>query len=138
MSTTPIETTSATGPASGATLQEAAGSNLGKDAFLKLLVGQLKNQNPLSPVADQEFMAQMTAFSTLEQVSNLAVSSEVLNQTVAASQSIELIGHEVTYINEDEATVEGTVEHVVFKDGTFSLTIEGKTGISPGAVTEVR
>lgn len=136
---TPIQPLSATGPASGgATLQEAAGSNLGKDAFLKLLVGQLKNQNPLSPVADQEFMAQMTAFSTLEQVSNLAASSEALNQTVAANQSIDLIGHEVTYLDEEGESLEGTVEHVVFKDGSFTLTIEGKTGISPGAIKEVR
>ena len=47
-----------TGPAGG----------IGKDEFLKLLVGQLRNQNPMNPLGDQEFIAQMAAFSTSPKV----------------------------------------------------------------------
>lgn len=133
----PIQTLSATASSSSAPLSEASGS-LGKDDFLKLLVGQLQNQNPLSPVGDQEFMAQMAAFSTLEQVTNLATSNEQLNQTVATSQSIALLGHQVTYTKEDGSTAEGEVEHVSFDGESVTLTVGGESGILPGTITEVR
>ncbi len=81
---TPIDALGASGGGAGSALTKATGS-LGKDDFLKLLVGQLQNQNPLDPVGDQEFMAQMAAFSTLEQVSNLSASSERLETTSPSS-----------------------------------------------------
>ena len=46
-------------------------NNLDKDAFLKLLVTQLANQNPLNPVEDKEFIAQLAQFSSLEQMQDL-------------------------------------------------------------------
>jgi flagellar basal-body rod modification protein FlgD len=136
---TPIQTLSAPAPNGGAAtpLSEATGG-LGKDDFLKLLVGQLRNQNPLEPVKDQEFMGQMAAFSTLEQVTNLSASNERLNQTTSASQSIALIGHQVTYLKPDGTGAEGLVEHVSFGDEGFTLTIAGESGVAPGQVTEVR
>ncbi|KNF08817.1 flagellar basal body rod modification protein FlgD [Gottschalkia purinilytica] len=46
-------------------------NGLGKDAFLQILVTQLRNQDPLSPMEDKDFIAQMAQFSTLEQIQNL-------------------------------------------------------------------
>lgn len=52
---------------------------LGKDAFLKLLITQLRNQDPLNPMEDKEFIAQMAQFSTLEQM-------QELNKNILSSQ----------------------------------------------------
>jgi flagellar basal-body rod modification protein FlgD len=131
-----IGATGATGEAAKVKAQNEA-SGLNKDEFLQLLVAQLKNQDPTSPVGSQEFMSQMAAFSTLEQVTNLAVASEEQNQMLAANQSLSLVGHDVTYLKEDETTAEGKVESVEFGEGGFSLTIDGESGIPAGAVTKV-
>lgn len=118
--------------------ESAEQSGLNKDEFLQLLVGQLKNQNPLSPVGSQEFMSQMAAFSTLEQVTNLAVSNEELNGMISTNQSLALVGHQVSYAKEDGTKVEGTVESVDFGEEGASLTIGGVSGISPGQVSQVK
>jgi hypothetical protein len=47
------------------------GTELDKNAFLNLLIAQLKNQDPLNPMKDQEFIAQLATFSSLEQMGNM-------------------------------------------------------------------
>ena len=132
-----VGATGATGGEAAKVKEQAEANGLDKDQFLQLLVAQLKNQDPMSPVGSQEFMSQMAAFSTLEQVTNLAVANEEQNQMLAVNQSLSLVGHDVTYLNEDETTAEGKVESVDFGEGGYSLTINGESGIPAGAVTKV-
>lgn len=132
-----IGATGATGGEAAKVKAQAEANGLNKDQFLQLMVAQLKNQDPMSPVGSQEFMSQMAAFSTLEQVTNMAVAGEEQNQMLAVNQSLSLVGHEVTYLNEDETTSAGKVESVDFGEGGFSLTINGESGIPVGAVTKV-
>lgn len=131
-------TASASSAAGGSQPVTEATGGLGKDDFLKLLVAQLRNQDPLNPVEDQTFLSQMAAFSTLEQVTNMGASTDQLNATTTINQSLALIGHEVTYTKSDGTTAEGTVEKVAFGEAGASLTIGGVAGITPGQVTEVR
>jgi len=64
-------------------------NQLDKNSFLKLLVAQLRYQDPLNPMNDQEFIGQMAQFSTLEQMQNL-------NQTVEKNQELmRAIGYEL-------------------------------------------
>lgn len=75
-----------------------AGSVLDRDAFLQLLITQLANQDPLSPLQDHEFVAQLASFSSLEQLENLneaMQASLMIDQSVNNSLATNLIGKEV-------------------------------------------
>ena len=110
---------------------------LGKDDFLKLLVGQMQNQDPMNP-SSQDFMAQMTQFTMLEQITNLAESTEKLQQNANVTQSLGLMGRTVTYLDAAGNGVTGTVDSVAVSGGTPKLTVGGKSGIDPSVVSEVR
>jgi flagellar basal-body rod modification protein FlgD len=121
-------------------ITRTTGATLGKDDFLKLLVGQMKNMDPLSQSGKDpsESMGQMTQFSMLEQLQNMNKSNEALAQQTKVSSTIGLIGHNVTYSDEAGAPVEGTVEKVETAGDKVTLTVGGKPGIDPDNVIEVR
>ena len=58
------------------------GSDLGKDEFLKILVVQMQNQDPLNPMDDKEFIAQMAQFTALEQMQNVAKAAQMQQATL--------------------------------------------------------
>ncbi|KAB8138741.1 flagellar hook assembly protein FlgD [Gracilibacillus oryzae] len=80
---------------------------LGKDDFLRVLMTQLQNQDPLNPMDDKQFISQMATFSSLEQMMqmNQAITNLVHNQTVSpVIQYSHLIGQQVSYYKIDEET----------------------------------
>lgn len=94
---------------------------LGKDAFLKLLITQLKYQNPLEPMEDQDFIAQIAQFSALEQMQNL-------NQSFSYSMGFSLLGKYITATVTDESTgqvryVSGEVTSVKSQAGKVYLVV---------------
>ncbi len=74
---------------------------LGKDDFLKILIAQLQNQDPLNPMDDREFIAQMAQFSSLEQMMSMNTAMQTM-LNVQLSETLvkhsELIGKEVTWM----------------------------------------
>lgn len=70
-------------------------AGLGRDDFLQLLITQLQNQDPTSPMNDREFIAQMAQFSTLEQMSNLSGDFTALANVLSSGQAMGLIGRSV-------------------------------------------
>ncbi len=133
-------TISAAGIASGAASKTAKKdqSFLGKEDFLKLLVAQLKNQDP-SNAQDMESMTQqMTQFSMLEQLTNMNEATQTSNVSLARTHAIELLGKTVSYMAADGTVKEGVVSHVDTTASAPRLTIGGETGLLLADVTGVK
>jgi flagellar basal-body rod modification protein FlgD len=113
-------------------------NGMGKDTFMKLLVAQMRQQNPMAPSDDKEMIAQMTQFSMLEQITELATSSAMTASAGNTAQAVALLGRPVTYVDADGAEQSGTVDKVSFADGLPVLTVGGTQGIKPSQITEVR
>lgn len=101
------------------TSSERTPSNtLDKDAFLLLLITQLKNQDPLEPMDNKDFIAQLTQFSTLEQITNMTNSIQeflTLQEGALQAQSASLIGKYAT-VQANQITVsDGASESIVFE-----------------------
>jgi flagellar basal-body rod modification protein FlgD len=100
-------------------------SELGKDDFLKLLTQQLKNQDPMNPMNDMEFINQMSSFSSLEQMMNMNKSLDSFIKTFSASsqtQAMMFLGTTVT-IKDGSDTITGVVDMIGFKDGVPYLKV---------------
>lgn len=91
---------------------------LGQDDFLKLLVTQMQQQDPMNPQKDTEFIAQMASFSALEQ-------SKTMQQDMAQLRAGSLLGDTATVKGPKNSTLTGIVESVEFADGKPSLIIGG-------------
>lgn len=89
----------------------AASHALGKDDFLKLLITQMSNQDPLSPMENTEFIAQMAQFSSLEQMTNMSQSFERLSTMMNTTAATNTIGRAVE-IDLGDTTMTGIVEAV--------------------------
>ena len=114
------------------------GGTLGKDDFLKLLVGQLQHQDPMQPSDDQQWIGQMAQFSQLEQVSNTASTTQKIVDTLNTNGTLALIGRTVTYLDQAGVAHTGSVQTVDMASGSASLTVDGVAGISSGSVTQVK
>ncbi len=110
-------------------LQKSVGvgdQNVGKDDFLKLMVAQLKYQNPLSPSEDLDFIAQTAQFSSLEQMTNM---NSKITELICSSElmySNSLIGKEINWINEKDEVFSGVVESFEMIDGEPVVVVGNK------------
>jgi flagellar basal-body rod modification protein FlgD len=99
-------------------------NNLGKESFLKLLVTELKHQDPTKPMEDKEFIAQMAQFSSLEQMSNMNKEIKNLLGSSRASEAYGILGKEVdTFDTEKKTRISGIVSSVFYKGEELMLKV---------------
>lgn len=99
-------------------------NDLDKDAFMQLLVTQLRYQDPLDPMDNQEFMAQMAQFSALEQMMNVSSAMDKSNAHGLIGKVVEAM-YQDPVSNQVEAVV-GKVDGVIMKNNKNFLLVNGK------------
>lgn len=112
--------------------------SLGKDDFLKLLVTQIRNQDPLKPMEGTEFTAQLAQFSSLEQLSNMSKGIDDLllfQGSLQNTLTTDLIGKQVKVAGGTEFR---TVQSVLFENGATSIVLEDGTKIRLGQIAEIK
>jgi len=100
------------------TAASTSGAVLGKDDFLKLLVTQMKNQDPLNPMDGTEYTAQLAQFSSLEALQNIDAEIQQLKTTQAAannSRAADYLGKTVTAVGDSFDLSNGTVSNLRYR-----------------------
>lgn len=126
------------------TAKKSNTNSLGQDEFLKLLVTQLQNQNPLEPMENTEFISQMANFSALEQMTNINSNLEILLRNlnedlfpqISMQQAANLIGREIAYEDSSGWILNGKVEAISLSDGVVYYVVDGNK-IAAGSINRI-
>ena len=110
-----------------------------KNTFLKLLVAQLSNQDPLNPTEDKEFVSQLAQFTSLEQLQSINTGVETLNSTIHDGQmmtatgfigkDVMVTGNQITKLNNAEGDILTTTVYYTLDDpvAKHQITVRDKT-----------
>ena len=128
--------TSGTSGASGSGAARPGG-DLGKDAFMSLLVASMKYQNPSSPMDGQEYMAQLAQFAQVEKLQAIEASTAELSSWQKAVAGQAMLGRTVSGAGAAGSTVTGTVTGVTLGSAGPRLTLTDGTSMEIDKVTAV-
>ncbi len=139
----PVDPTSLININTGAlTPKSEAKSSLDKDGFLKLLTAQMKNQDPQGAQDPTQYFNTVSQMTMVEQLTNLTAATTASMEQQQIGIVMPMIGKQVTYVHvADDGTktnVTGTIESVQVTDGKATVTIDGKSGITPSSFVEVK
>ncbi len=112
-------------------------SGLGKDSFLKLLVTELRHQDPTKPMEDKEFISQMAQFSSLEQMSNMNKEMKNLVMSQKSTEAYGILGKDIdAYDPVQKKVVKGMVNSVFYKGDELMIRV-GKEEVSMKNINSV-
>jgi len=136
--TDPISAT----PISAAMQQPAAANpavkdQMGKDTFLKLLVAQLRYQDPMKPADGSEFLAQTAQFTSVEKLTQLTTQNEAMLASQNLLGAASMVGRTVTYLNADGQRITGVVSSVRLDPAGTTVHV-GDADVAIARVTDIR
>ena len=114
-----------------AATSNSLGSSLTLQDFMQVLLTQLTYQDPLQPMDNQQFMAQIAQFTALGQTQQTNSNIQILVSNQAAQQAVGLLGHTVG-ITTSNGSFTGTVSSINLSSSTPQLTISTSSGTLPG------
>lgn len=119
------------------TVDDGDAELLSKEAFLKLLIAEMQNQDPLEPMSNSETIAQMAQLATMESINNLNDQFTVNAGLQSMTAALDMVGKQVTYTASDGTTsATGIVDKVYMDGGEFYLDVDGAT-VSLSDVTAI-
>jgi flagellar basal-body rod modification protein FlgD len=127
-------------PTTTATSSADRTDQMGKDTFLKLLVAQMRFQDPSNPTSSSEFMAQTATFTQVEKLEQIASQNAELLTLQRSLSAGALVGHQVSYTDTDGTTKTGTVGSVKIAGSgaeTEPQAMVGGVAVALGRITEV-
>lgn len=114
-----------------------ADQQLDRDAFLNLLITQIQHQDPMEPMQDREFIAQLAQFSSLEQMQLMNQNMSLMALQNAGTYATSLVGREITALQPGVDTpLTGTVTSVSYETGSPLLQV-GDTLVDPSWVIKI-
>jgi flagellar basal-body rod modification protein FlgD len=137
MSTVTNTTPVVASPTASTVERTDVGGSLGQDAFLKLLVAQMQNQDPASPEDSGQMMSQLASFSQVSQLQQLTASNQALTLGQDFASAVSLIGKNVTYTDAKGNQSSGVVAGVK-TDASGALLEIGTDSVHTGAIVSVK
>lgn len=122
----PLVANATTSSSSASTAGLPGQKTLGQDDFLKLLAQQFKSQDPMKPMDDTSFIAQMAQFTSLQQTSEMAQTMTALSAQQQVATANSYIGHKVTVDAGQGLTDAGDVTAVKMVEGAPQLVVNGQ------------
>ena len=103
-------------------------NSIDQESFIKLFLSQLQFQDPLEPVDNREFLAQLAQFSNLEQVRQTTANTEGLLVMQSSSQALSLLGKTVSLVGDSTDIDTGSVIAVGFTNSGPELSVQTTSG----------
>ncbi len=134
--TSPVNGTG--GPTTTATTSVDRPDQMGKDVFLKLLVAQMRYQDPSNPVDSSQMMAQTATFSQVEKLEQLVTQNASMLVLQESATAGALVGRRATYTDPTGASVTGTVTSVrLASRASEAIAVIGGAEVQVGRITEI-
>ncbi len=93
--------------------------------FMKLLITQLKTQDPTKPLDDKEFIGQMAQFTSLKQMNDLTENIKTLSREFTFTKAVSLVGKVISWVDDNGKYNSGVVDSIKVKNGDTFMNING-------------
>jgi flagellar basal-body rod modification protein FlgD len=96
-------------------------AELESEAFMAMLLAEMRNQNPFEPMKENELLGQMAQMNSVQELKNLSASMNEMNNSNNLLSAAALMGKRVSFLDENGSTVESLVDSVMVKDNDIKL-----------------